>query len=76
MADDLESAFVGALDRHRTDQQRCLQALELAGTAGQCAEQRCTGWQRLTSRLVTLLVIVGIGVGAIAMVRNDLTVVH
>jgi hypothetical protein len=68
MTDDLERALVGALDRHRTDYQWCLQALEFAGATSQCAEQRCARWKWLTSRPVALLedlVIVSISVGAI-----------
>ena len=64
MAHDLQSAFIGTLDRHRRNSDRRLQTLEFAGTSRQFA---CVGFAGQEVALFKDLVVISIGVGTISM---------
>jgi opacity protein-like surface antigen len=64
MADGLQAAFIGTLDRHRRDNDRRLQTLEFAGASRQLA---CIGLTGQEVALLKDLVVIGISVGAISV---------
>ena len=69
MAHDLQSAFIGTLDRNRRNNDRRLQTLEFAGTSRQFA---CVGFAGQEVALLKDLVVINIGVGTISMSFSDL----